>query len=49
MNELNITGSVIEFQKPEALTTFGRSDFQKYNLHNNRYLQPVEDGQLNPA
>ena len=28
-------------QKPEALTTFGRSDVQKYNLHDNRYIQPA--------
>jgi hypothetical protein len=36
-------------QKPEALITFGWSDFQKYNLHNNWYLQLAEDGQLNPT
>jgi hypothetical protein len=36
-------------QKPERLTTFSRSNVQKYKLHNNRYLQPAQCGQLIPA
>jgi len=35
--------------KPEPLTTFGRSNVQKYNLHNNRYIHPASGGQLTLA
>ena len=36
-------------QKPEALTTSGQSEVQKYKLHDNRYMQPAGSGQLSPA
>jgi hypothetical protein len=33
--------------KPEALTTFGRSNVKKFNLHDNRYLQPGRRWSIN--
>jgi hypothetical protein len=39
----------VKVQKPEALTTSGRSEVQKHNLHNNRYIQPAGGSQLTPA
>jgi hypothetical protein len=36
-------------QKPIALTTFGRIDVQKYNPHDNRYIQPAQGYQITPA
>jgi len=39
----------LQLQKPEVLTTSGRSEVQKYKLHDDRYLQPARGGQLTPA
>ena len=36
-------------EKPEALTTSGRSEIQEYNVFKNSHLQPAGDGQLTPA
>jgi len=36
-------------QKPEAMTTSGRSEVQNYKPHDDRYLQPVRGGHLTPA
>jgi len=36
-------------QKPEALTTSGRSEVQKYKPHDNSHLQLAGGGQSTPA
>jgi len=36
-------------QKPDRLTTFGRTEVCKFKLHDKNYLQPTGDSRLIPA
>jgi len=44
----NVLTKLSSLHKPEALTAFSRSLVQKYNPHDNNYLQPAGGGQLIP-